>query len=1076
MKFYPTPIAPRFLCFTFFAFIIILSCSKDNDEFEKTVLDESETTVKELVKEEEKPDVTTEEIVKDEEALDVLVEKVYETRTTVFPAINDAHLQGDVGFNENTVRLEEGRRTSYLMFDLSPIDSIGGTVNTTNLEFTVDSDEGNGTVSVYKAISNDWSEDKLTAKTAPETEVLVGKLAAQYEVGQTQEVAIDTAFVRNEILTLILTHEQGNDLAFASKENPNGKGPALMVTYSAPQDAEAIIIDEEVEKELQADIATEDIKTPSEDIAEESAEKEESTNLAEANSEVVATEETAFEEAPTEQDTTEETEEKAQEEESKVEEATKEEITDQTITKEKTTEEDIKVDEETKDQGITVEESTNEEINSEPDAPINESPIAVAEASPTNGDAPLKVSFKGNNSSDDLGIKNYVWDFRDGSTSTEANPTHTFEKTGTLQVRLTITDNQGASHTDTVTITINEKEENKEPNALVSANPTAGEATLAVQFKGSNSNDDTKIEKYFWDFKDGSTTTNANPSHSFSKAGTYEVELSVTDDEGLTDTETVTIKVSEKENKAPKAVASGSPLTGDAPLEVQFKSSDSNDDTEITSYFWDFKDGSTTTNKNPSHTFSEPGEYDVELSVKDAEGLTDATTVKVTVNQRPVDTGGGDTNDGGNDTSGSGGGGSSSGSGSTSGGSTSESAGNYPSGAVLASSFGFKSGDATAAFEAAINSGSSYVVIDKQSSDWIIRPTRFFDLQNMTIVFEPGVTLRAKSGAFKEGARLFKLSGARNVTIEGTGATFKMNKNEYTSGEQRHAFEMDMCNGITVRGLTIRDSGGAGIKLMGDTNSGYCQNIILENIRSLNNRRDGITITSAQDVWVRNSEFSGSSGTRPEAGVVLESDTANEKLVNINFTNCKFADNESAGIHFSTNKMNGGSRSVSIKVVDSEFSNNAISPPSGFLPTEVEVGGGSGTNVVGGEIRFERVKFNGSRGGIVFTRKSANGFKAVFKDCEARNVVTSNAVSPIRMEAHIDRNTLGGIEFDNFYIQYNRDVPFMQIQAPSKGGSFNVKDVKGSFNIKEPNDNPLAYKGGYSPSQNQNVTIDYNHN
>ena len=145
------------------------------------------------------------------------------------------------------------------------------------------------------------------------------------------------------------------------------------------------------------------------------------------------------------------------------------------------------------------------------------------------------------------------------------------------------------------------------------------------------------------------------------------------------------------------------------------------------------------------------------------------------------------------------------------------------------------------------------------------------------------------------------------------------------------------------------------------------------------------------------------------------------------------------------------------------------------MPTEVEVGGGSGTYVVGGEIRFERAQFNGSRGGIVFTRKSGNGFKAVFKDCVARSVVTANSVSPIRMEAHSDRSTLGGMEFDNFQIQYNRDVPFMQISAPSRSGSFHVKNVNGRFTIKEPYDNPLNYRGGYKTSQNVNVSLNYKH-
>ena len=209
--------------------------------------------------------------------------------------------------------------------------------------------------------------------------------------------------------------------------------------------------------------------------------------------------------------------------------------------------------------------------------------------------------------------------------------------------------------------------------------------------------------------------------------------------------------------------------------------------------------------------------------------------------------------------------------------------------------------------------------------------------------------------------------------------------------------------------------------------------------------------------------------------MVLEADSPGERLININFINCKFADNNSAGVHFSTIGMNGSSLPVSINVVDCEFSNNAVSPASGVLPTEVQVGGGRGTDVVGGEIRFERNYFNGSRGRIVFTRKSADGFRAVFKDCQATNVVSSTAAAPIGLEANSDRSTLGGIEFDNFYIQYNRDVPFMQISAPSKEGSFRVKDIKGTFTIKNPGDNPLDYKGGYQTDKNVNVSISYKH-
>ena len=627
-----------------------------------------------------------------------------------------------------------------------------------------------------------------------------------------------------------------------------------------------------------------------------------------------------------------------------------------------------------------------------------------------------------------------------------------------------------------VTKKINATSSSKPIEAVISGTlrggllPSSGKAPFKVDFKAWNSENQKYIASYFWDFNDGSTTRTKNPTHTFTKPGEYKVKLTVKTKGGFTHsaTEDITITGSGSSNLNIAAVISGSiPSSGRAPLTVDFKAWNSKNQKYITGYFWDFNDGSTTTDKNPTHTFRKTGEFTVKLSVKNAQGQTHSTSRNIMIT-------GSSTSGTSNSSSGSSSIASSSSTSSTSSSSRSTT-GNYPSHAVMASSFGFRSGDATAAFEAAIKSGKSYVVIDKQSSDWVIRPTKFYDLRNMTIVFEPGVTLRAKSGAFREGNRLFELVRANNVTVEGAGATFRMNKSEYTSGEQRHTFGITMCSDITVRGLTLRDSGGSGIYIVGNQNTGYSQNITLENITSLNNRRDGITITSAQNVWVRNSVFSGSSGTKPEAGVVLESDSANERLININFVNCKFSGNNSAGVHFSTNKMNGGSRPVSVKIVDCEFSNNAVSPFRGVPASEIFVGGGHGTNVVGGEIRFERNTFNGSRGRIVFSRKSGNGFRAVFKDCEARNVVSSTSASPISLEGSSDRNTAGGMVFDNFYIQYNRNVPFMHILAPSRNGSFDVKNLSGTFTIKEPNNNTLKYSGGYQPSKNVNVSINYKH-
>lgn len=85
----------------------------------------------------------------------------------------------------------------------------------------------------------------------------------------------------------------------------------------------------------------------------------------------------------------------------------------------------------------------------------NQPPVAVATASPTRGSAPLTVQFNSDGSSDPDGvITAYAWDFGDGGTSTEANPAYIYNNVGTYQATLTVTDDDGASHSDVVPIEV----------------------------------------------------------------------------------------------------------------------------------------------------------------------------------------------------------------------------------------------------------------------------------------------------------------------------------------------------------------------------------------------------------------------------------------------------------------------------------------------------------------------------------------------------------------------------------------------------------------------------------------------
>jgi PKD repeat protein len=85
---------------------------------------------------------------------------------------------------------------------------------------------------------------------------------------------------------------------------------------------------------------------------------------------------------------------------------------------------------------------------------VNESPTALASASPTSGKASLAVAFSGTGTDPENGVLTYAWTFGDGSTSAERNPSHTFLSAGTYTATLTVTDSGGLSATSSVVITV----------------------------------------------------------------------------------------------------------------------------------------------------------------------------------------------------------------------------------------------------------------------------------------------------------------------------------------------------------------------------------------------------------------------------------------------------------------------------------------------------------------------------------------------------------------------------------------------------------------------------------------------
>jgi PKD repeat protein len=221
-----------------------------------------------------------------------------------------------------------------------------------------------------------------------------------------------------------------------------------------------------------------------------------------------------------------------------------------------------------------------------------------------------------------------LWDFGDGETSTQLNPTHTYLEARTYTVSLTVM-GPGGSDTETretyIRLFIPEI-----PSADFTREPISIDSPSTVHFIDTStcraivinrvngmlltstieSASHGGISTWTWDFGDGTTSNERNPSHTYKNAGSYTVSLTATGPGG-SDTE---IKEGYVQVSSPPPVASFTaiPTSGNSPLTVQFTETTG---ANITSFLWDFGDGSTSDERNPVHTYRKTGSYTVSLTV-----------------------------------------------------------------------------------------------------------------------------------------------------------------------------------------------------------------------------------------------------------------------------------------------------------------------------------------------------------------------------------------------------------------------------------------------------------------------------
>lgn len=206
----------------------------------------------------------------------------------------------------------------------------------------------------------------------------------------------------------------------------------------------------------------------------------------------------------------------------------------------------------------------------------------------------------------------YQWDFDDGHTSTQQNPQHTYSSPGSYLVKLLVTSANGCTNQSAQAIDVKDYE----------VSWVIPEDILCPDVMNSFLASADNVMAWNWDFGDGHSSGNQNPSHLYANEGTYNLRLQVTGEQGCSAELTEVIQVSGVTSQW-----SISESTYCANTVANFNSNT----TGSTSWYWNFDDGQSSFEENPSHIFTEEGLYNVTLVVESGNGCMDELTHEIEV-------------------------------------------------------------------------------------------------------------------------------------------------------------------------------------------------------------------------------------------------------------------------------------------------------------------------------------------------------------------------------------------------------------------------------------------------------------
>jgi len=220
-------------------------------------------------------------------------------------------------------------------------------------------------------------------------------------------------------------------------------------------------------------------------------------------------------------------------------------------------------------------------------------------------------------------ITDWNWDFGDGNTSTQQNPTNLYGASGMYTVSLEITASDGCSVTSSQDVTVYE-------NPDADFNFTEACEGDMTEFWNVTTIGVGTITDILWDFGDGNTSALQDPTHSYVNLGVYDVTLTATTSDGCVGT------ITQQVGMYPLPEADFS--CGDACLQTDFQFTDQSTVTTgaVAAWDWTFGDGGASTIQNPTNLYGADGTYDVTLIATTDHNCSDTETQTVTVYPLPT--------------------------------------------------------------------------------------------------------------------------------------------------------------------------------------------------------------------------------------------------------------------------------------------------------------------------------------------------------------------------------------------------------------------------------------------------------